>query len=105
MEVTVHACLAEHPAGQGYDLGISFGPGAAYDLGAELPEFPEPPFLGTLIPEAVVEVVEFDWAGCALEFADVEPKDGGCEFGAQGYFAVAFILEVVYLTQDAFAGF
>jgi len=54
---------------------------------------------------AVVEVVEFDWAGCALEFADVEPNDGGCEFGAQGYFAIAFVLEVVYFTQDTFAGF
>ncbi len=84
---------------------MTFGSGAAYDFGAELPEFPEPPFLGALVPEAVVEVVEFDGAGCALEFADVEPDYGGCEFGAQGYFAVAFVLEVVYLTQDTFAGF
>ncbi len=103
IEFTVHACIFKHAAGQGYDLGFGLWPGTAYKLGAELPEFPEPALLGTFVPETVVEVVEFDWLWCTLEFVDVHPDHWSGEFRTKGHLPVTFVLEIVYLAQDAFA--
>src|SRR5438094_387203 len=70
---------------------------AADDLRVQLRELAVPAPLRLLVPERVPGRVQLEGLRPAPEAGDVEPQDGGREFGPQGQIASALVLERVQL--------
>src|SRR5207247_11443643 len=73
---------------------------AADDLRVQLRELAVPAPLRLLVAERVPGRVQLEGFRPAPEAGDVEPQDGGREFGPQGQIASALVLERVQLLDD-----
>jgi hypothetical protein len=91
--------------GEGDEFGVGAGGGVAEDVGVELDELAGAAFLGFFIAEAGADLEPLQGLFVVALAGGGEAREGGCDLGAHGEFAVGFVFEAEELAGDFVAGF